>query len=189
MPRLTADQWESVRAKREVGATFRELGAEFNISHQAIMKRSQREGWGDGSSLRAQIARKVDEKIAKVDSGNLKKRAEAIDAEAARRAAVIDKHRDEWEAARQMARAAKADHESVEDRIPADIEDPLERQQVLLAMKRAAFENLKAAKIHTETVKIVQEGERKAWGLDLIVDVTQLTDEQLAALAAGRMPN
>lgn len=190
MPRLTTDQWESVRAKRETGATFHELADEFGVSRQAIMKRSRRESWGDGTDLRSQIARKVTEKVTRVvTKGNPEKRAAEIDAEAARRAAVIDKHRDEWEAARQMARAAKADHEGVEDRVPKDIEDPEERQKVLYGMKRTAFEDLKAAKIHAETLKIIQEGERRAWGLDLIVDVTQLTDEQLSALAAGRMPN
>ena len=54
--------------------------------------------------------------------------------------------------------------------------------------KRVAFEDLKAAKITSETLKIVQDGERKAWGLDLVVDVTKLTDEQLAAIAKGKMP-
>ena len=188
MPRLTADQWDTLRAEYETGKSLNAVAAQHGVSRGAVQKRAKSEGWTQDVS--GAIHRKVAEKVAGVVAGSHpKKKAEAIDAEAARRAAVIDKHRDEWEAARQMARAAKADHEGVEGRVPADIEDPEERQKVLYGMKRTAFENLKAAKIHTETLKIIQEGERKAWGLDLIVDVTQLTDEQLAALAAGRMPN
>lgn len=187
MPRLTADQWETIRAEYEAGKSLNAVAVQHGVSRAAVQKRAKSEGWTQDVSTA--IHRKVAEKVAGVVAGSHpKKKAEAIDAEAARRAAVIDEHREELESARVMARRAKDDHETVEDRVPCDIEDPEERQRVLMGLKRVAFEDLKAAKIHVETLKLIQEGERKAWGLDMPVNVSALTDEQLAALASGRMP-
>ncbi|AHE99380.1 helix-turn-helix domain-containing protein [Thioalkalivibrio paradoxus] len=191
MPRLTAEQWSEARALREgAGLSLREISARMNVDRAAVSRRAKREQWDNGANLAATLHRKVTEKVTGiVNPADHKKTAAAIDAEAARRAGVIDKHRDELEAARQMALAAKENHQNVgEHQIAEAIRDPMERQQILLVMKRRAFEDLKAAKIHVETLKLVQDGERKAWGLDMPVDLSSLTDEQLAALAAGRMP-
>lgn len=103
---------------------------------------------------------------------NQKQKAEAIDAEAEKRAAVIERHREGWSKIREMLENGRKAHKSVKN-----IED-----------KSVAFEDLKAAKISSETLKLIQEGERKAWGLDLVVDVTKLTDKQLANIAKGKMP-
>ena len=140
MARLTADQWETVRAEREAGASFPELAARHGVSHQAISKRAKKEGWGDGTDLEGTIQRKVAEKVAGVVAGsNPKKRNEAADAEAERRAEVLRRHRDEWQ-----------DHVSL----------------FTTRSIKADFEVGKSAKISAEMLKIRQEGERKAWGLD-----------------------
>lgn len=173
MARLSPEQWEEVRAKREAGASFPALGAEFGISHQAIQKRAKAEGWGDGQDVKVAIVKKVAEKVAGVVAGcNPKKKAEAIDAEAGKAAAVVTRHREEWPKARDMAEKARETHANA-----AGMDD-----------KRVAFEDLKAAKIHAETLKIIQDGERKAWNLDVPVDFSNMTDEQLAALAKGKAP-
>lgn len=174
MPRLTQDQWETIRAEREAsGASFKDLANKYGVSDVAILKRSRKECWGDGRSVEKLVRDKVSEKVSGIVSGaNSKKRAEAIDAEADRRAAVIERHRDEWPKVREMLNVGHKAHKEAKN-----VED-----------KRVAFEDLKAAKITSETLKIVQDGERKAWGLDLVVDVTKLTDEQLAAIAKGKMP-
>jgi hypothetical protein len=169
--RLTPEQWNDIRAKFEVGASARELSVIFGISHTAINKKAEKEGWT--RSIEPAIRRKVSEKVSGyVSSDNLSKRAEAIDAEAERRAAVIERHREEWPTVREMVEAGCKTHSEASS----------------LEEKRIAFEDLKAAKIASETLKIIQDGERKAWNLDQIVDVTTLTDEQLAAIAKGRMP-
>ncbi|AHE97185.1 helix-turn-helix domain-containing protein [Thioalkalivibrio paradoxus] len=190
MPRLTKDEWAEARALREgAGLPFSEIAERMGVDRAAVSRRAKKEQWDDGQNVAVAIQKKVTEKLTRiVTPSDPVKKAEAIDAEAARRAGVIDKHRDELEAARVMARAAKENHQNVGDQIPADIHDPMERAQALLSMKRGAFEDLKAAKIHVETLKLIQEGERKAWGLDMPVDLSALTDEQLAALASGRMP-
>lgn len=55
------------------------------------------------------------------------------------RAAVLDRHRKEWQAPRQLS------YEAIKER---------------------NFERAKLAKISAETLMLIQSGERKAWGLD-----------------------
>ncbi|MEN6549439.1 MAG: hypothetical protein ABFE07_25620 [Armatimonadia bacterium] len=66
----------------------------------------------------------------------------AIDA----RAAMLDRHRREWAAPRAMS----AEAVKMRETRPGE-----------------AFDRAKLAKITAETLKIVQDGERKAWGLDV----------------------
>ena len=64
MPRLTADQWAEIRAEREAtGVSLRDLGDKYGISAAAVLKRAQKEGWGDGADVGATIRRKVNEKV------------------------------------------------------------------------------------------------------------------------------
>lgn len=137
MPRLTQDQWETIRAEREAGASFPELAAKYGVSHQAIQKRAKAEGWGDGRGVGEIIRRKVAEKVAGVAAHNPKKRAEAIDAAAERGASIVRRHQADWD-----------EHRARFGSVPADFEDG------------------KLAKISAEMLRIRQEGERRAWGLD-----------------------
>jgi hypothetical protein len=85
--RPTAD-WEMVRAEYEAGAGFRALAGKHGISHTGIRKRAIKEGWSQ--DLEPVIQRKVSERVSGVVStGNPEKRAEAITAEAERRAAIV----------------------------------------------------------------------------------------------------
>jgi hypothetical protein len=43
---MTAEQWETIRAEREAGSSFPELGARFGLSHQAIQKRAKADAYG-----------------------------------------------------------------------------------------------------------------------------------------------
>jgi hypothetical protein len=82
------------------------------------------------------------------------------------RAEVIARHRREWQI------AAILRNEALQDR-KVDV--------------KAAFDKAKLAKITTEMLKIQQDGERKAWGLeDINIDVSSLTDAQLEDLIAGK---
>lgn len=170
MARLTADQWSSIRAEREAaGTSFRELAAKYKVSDAAIVKRSKSEGWSDGSDVDGVINRKVSEKVSGVVSADdPKKKAAAIDAEADRKAAVVNRHRQEW------TQVAALRQEAVNVRNS----DP-----------DVAFSKAKLAKITAEMTKIQQDGERKAWGLDIIIDpkqLEQMSDEQLEAIASGK---
>jgi hypothetical protein len=138
MPRLSKETWADIRAEREAGATFPELAAKYGVSHQAIQKRAKAGGWGDGTDVAEVIRRKVAEKVARVVAGaNPEKRAEAIDAAAEKSASVVRTHQAEWE-----------DHRARFGSVPED------------------FELGKLAKISAEMLRIRQDGERKAWGLD-----------------------
>jgi hypothetical protein len=136
MPR-TID-WETIRAEYEAQSSQSELSRKHGVSRTAIQKRIEKEGWTQ--DVEPVIHRKVAEKVAAVVAGcNLKKKAAALDAEAARRAQVVTRHRDEWDG-----------HKGLVDR----------------ALAAKNFEDAKLAKITAETLKIRQEGERRAWGLD-----------------------
>jgi hypothetical protein len=146
VPRLTADQWQEIRAKREAGASFGELAAQFDVTKAAIIKHSKAENWGDGSDAAEIIRRKVTEQVTgAVTGGDPKKREAALDAEAARAAEVIHRHRQEWEI------------------VAALRDEALEVREVDHA---EAFGRAKLAKITAEMTAIQQAGERKAWGLD-----------------------
>lgn len=159
MPRLTADQWQSIRAEREAGATFDSLAAKNGVSKTAIVKKSNGEGWGDGSDLAEVIRRKVTEKVTGiVTSANPKKKAEAIDDAAEKAAAVIEQHRNEWK-----------DH------------------RVRFGSTTADFEDGKLAKINAEMLKIRQSGERLAYGLDAAVETKNEDIAAIAAEARRRL--
>lgn len=160
MPRLTADQWESVRAEREAGASFRDLADKFGTTHQAIQKRAKAEAWGDGQDVSEAIRKKVAEKVAGVvAAANPKKKAEAIDAAADRSAEVIKRHQEEPNAIRERLYAGLKAHKAAIDK----------------EEKQLAFEDLKAAKISSETLLNIHKAERTAWGLDAETGKTDIT--------------
>lgn len=166
MARLTADQWETIRAEREAGgegASFPALAAKYGVSHQAIQKRSKAEGWGDGRDINDAINRKVAEKVAGVVAGcNPKKRAEAVAAEVDRRASVLIEHQREWdeiEALRQRV------FQALDGEVAVAEPDGDGGTAVLIPVK-GAFELAKLAKIMAEQTHIKQAGQRKAYGLE-----------------------
>lgn len=180
MPRLSLEDWESVRAKREAGMSFSAIAQQFDVTKAAIVKRAHKEGWGDGRDLQGIIRRKVSEKVSGiVTTGNSQKKAEAIDAEAERRAAVRLRHRQECEqiaVLRQEAikcrKAAKEELATPEERVSA---------------VKEAFEKAKLAKILAESLTIQHQCECRAWGLDVVdYDLSKLSDEQLANLIQGK---
>jgi hypothetical protein len=99
----------------------------------------------------------------------------AIKAQAAReesealRAEVIARHRQEWRAVVVLRNEAIKERTAAPDK----------------ADKKARL-----AKIIAETTKIQQEGERKAWGLDVSVnpdDIRKMSDAELEAIVKGKL--
>lgn len=82
------------------------------------------------------------------------------------RTRLIEMHRSEWRVARGLVfKAIKAAEEA------------------------KGFDIAKFAKITTEIFHNIQIGERRAWGLDAdMLDLGAMSDEQLAAVAAGKQP-
>lgn len=129
--------WETIRAEYEAGASQSELSRRYGLSRTAIQKRIRAEGWMQDVS--GTINRLAEAKVAGVVAGcNPQKKAEALDRAADAKAAVMLRHKAEWE-----------------------------RHQALIDEALAAedFDKAKLAKITAETLKIRQEGERKAWGI------------------------
>jgi hypothetical protein len=162
MPRLTAEQWGEARALRESGMSLTEVAAKMGIDRAAVSRRAKREAWSDGSDIGDAVRRRVTERVTGiVTSRDPKKVAEAIDAEAARAAAVVERHRHE-----------------------------LEEHAALFAVAeiKANFEVGKSAKISAEMLAIRQKAERIAWNLDdnsLKIDISKATDAELEAIVKG----
>lgn len=78
--------------------------------------------------------------IAEAERHQAERSAISEDAAVGLRAALLERHRSEWQMARQLA------YEAVKGR---------------------DFDKAKLAKITTETIRNIQDGERKAWGLDI----------------------
>jgi hypothetical protein len=53
VPRLTADQWETIRAEREAGASFGDLAQRHGIDKAGIVRRAKAEEWGYVSRVKA----------------------------------------------------------------------------------------------------------------------------------------
>ena len=199
MARLSTEQWRSIRDSWEFDSDQPSLtvsasraGEKFNFKSPAKSSVSlrmtndanagkpwKRHGSLEGINVRAH--RKAD---AMVGSGGedrsevndpdgelnaiSHKKELAVEESTDLRAEVIARHRREWMTIIILQNEAlvdrKVDH-------------------------KLAFEKSKLAKINTEIIKLRQDGERRAWGLDDIsVDVSKLSDAQLQDLIAGKMP-
>jgi len=135
--------WETIRAEYEAGASQSELAKRYGVSRKAIQKHIQAETWMQDVS--GAINRLTEAKVAGVVAGcDPKKKAEALDRAADAKAEVIRRHKTEWE-----------EHKRI-------IQDALKDD--------GDFEKAKLAKILAETLKIRQEGERKAWGIQTVAD-------------------
>lgn len=173
MPRLSKDEWESVRAARETGVSFNQLGRDFGIDKAAIMRRAKKEGWDDGADVQDAIRRQAAKKVSGiVTTGDLQKKAEAIDAEAEKLAEIQRRHREEPNAVRERLYAGLKAHKAA----------------VTREGKQLAFEDLKAAKIASETLLNIHKAERQAWDMDYPIDVKSMSIEQLEQMAKGKLP-
>jgi hypothetical protein len=151
MPRLSRETWADIRAEREAGASFGDLATKYGVDKAAIHRRAKAEKWSDGTDVADVIRRKVNEKVNAISTEpNAKKRAEAIEAAADRAAEIVRLHQEETKAARERLYSGLRAHKAAATR-----ED-----------KVLAFEDLKAAKIASEVLSIIQRLERINWGLE-----------------------
>ena len=129
--------WETIRAEYEAGASQSDLSKRYGVSRKAIQKHITAEGWTQGSS--GTVKRMAEDKVAGIVAGcDPKKKAEALNRAADAVAAVMIRHKAEWER-----------HQSL----------------IAEALEAGDFDKAKLAKITAETLKIRQEGERRAWGI------------------------
>jgi hypothetical protein len=209
MAKLTRDQWEEMRAEWEgsprQGITWltKAAGGRWDITEEAIRRQRIKQGWSKPVDLRA-IARQAtinaDAAAAKyghplaepprdpqpealpnegemgseesaqgvtVGEAPMKSPNRATVAEQTAvdlRTKLIEMHRGEWRIARRLLYASL--HE---------------------ADKATGFDKSKFAKITTEIIANIQNGERRVWGLDAdILDLEAMSDAQLKAIAEGK---
>jgi len=149
-------EWEG-----EPLATFSGLAERFEVQVSSISRRADRETWtkrGQLASINEAAQRKADlltdalghEKQSKSNAGDLATRTESEDL----RAAVTARHRTEWgdlEAYRQSALEAM------------DTAKKAGNRETWYIAKVAAD----TAKANLSALEIKQQGERRAWGLDM----------------------
>lgn len=129
--------WETIRAEYEAGSSMGELSRRHGVDKAAISRRARKEGWTQdvsGAVDRLAVA-KVNGIVNAVDP---QKKAEAVDAAAERKAAVIREQREAWGGFKSEVRGALAAND---------------------------FDRLKCLKIASEALRNAQECERKAWGI------------------------
>lgn len=149
MNRVSAEQWEAIRAERERGVSFGQLSAKHGVSKAAIVKRAGIEGWSDGTDYIDAVRRRATERaIGVTPVTDRREKAAAIDAAADEAAEVIRRHRADW-----------AEH----------------RRLFPLDAIKADFDLGKSAKISAELTAIRQAGERKSYGLDKDPNETTVT--------------
>lgn len=157
------DRFVAARAMYEgtPGMTMRLLAEQTGIGMSTLQRKANEEGWkknyaalkvGEMTEAAQRAADQFKHKMA--DFGpevSAEQEAQAVqevihEVAVDARAQMLDRHRVEWAAPRAMSAEAVRMRDSDPDK---------------------AFARAKMAKITAETLKIVQDGERKAWGLDV----------------------
>lgn len=163
--RMTADEWGEVRSRWESdpreGYTWIVSEMNLGVSDVAVLKRARKEGWAKKASLKTIVERaqaRADEKVSRKVSGEVSTltTSDAVDL----RASVIEKHRDEW-----------AEHRETFT-LP------------LLTGEESGLNMSRIAKMTAETIRIRQQGEREAWGLDAVAENTTTGVSSLSELEA-----
>lgn len=142
--RPTADSWAKFRVLWEADPTMsqHDVAKLAGVSQVAVLKRIKREGWKKVSN-QGELARrahdKADEAAASNENGEPPLVDVVVETAVQLRAKILDRHRKEWDGA---------------------------RNNIYKAIQNADFEKAKLGKITAEALKIIQDGERKAWGMD-----------------------
>lgn len=165
-PNSDAPDWPRIRADYEAGETFRSLAKRHPVSREGIRKRALRENWQQ--DLEPFIQRATNAAVANAGATvDTQKRAEAIQAEAERRAAVVARHREEWAQVAALRQEALRLREPTEQQMASlTLGDEVQEANLRGACAAAAFNKAKLAKITAEMTAIQQSGERRAWKLD-----------------------
>lgn len=131
--------WRIIRSEYEAGMTQSGISRKYGVSRAAVSQRVRREGWKRHESGSDPGEESGADKQPPAPAGQCGVDLPAKNrSESDGRNAVIRRHREEW------------------NRIRILIDDAVTEQDA---------EAAKLAKLTAETLKIRQEGERKAWGI------------------------
>lgn len=167
MPPLPPDRVAAARVLYEStpGMTLAETAKQVGVGKSTLERYANKQGWkknygknlapeqvSEMTAAAQEAADKFNRKMSDFGPEATAEAREVVTQELVRdatidvRAAMLDRHRREWAAPRAMSSEA----------VRARDTDPLK-----------AFERAKLAKITAETLKIIQDGERKAHGIDV----------------------
>lgn len=147
----SVDDWAKGRVMWEADPqlTYSDIAKVVGVSKQAVAGRAKRDGWkkvANQSEVTRRAYEAADIQTAREDSGLTLADRSPLDASSAAmtaavdvRARVLGRHRKEWDGV---------------------------RNQLYQALKLQDFDKAKLAKITSEAMRIIQDGERKAHGLD-----------------------
>jgi hypothetical protein len=204
MARLTPDQWAAARVAWESDpkASYESVGAAFGVSKQSVWKHATADGWkkststpaiNDAANRRADAVVNplkgdaVDGKLDAAPPTEIKPEKmtdPASDEESIRkRATIVACHREETGQLGLILRAARGVIVHAVNLTGSGDEKKAAWARAKLAQAAARDAVAAAAQRH--------QMERRAWGLDIVVDPDQLrsmSDEDLELLAAGKLP-
>lgn len=175
--RMTREEWGEVRKRWELDPRdgYLWIVREMNlpVTDKAVLGRAKKEGWSKRASLASIVEaaqRKADAK--KVTRPAARKLTPVTDGESTDvRAEVIEKHRNEW-----------SEHR---ERFPLDAVVSYDKNHPELTEVTSGGEKLaRVAKTVAETIRLRQQGERDAWGLDAIANDTSAGVATLGELDA-----
>lgn len=162
--RLSRDDWAAARVKWESDpeATDTSVADLFGVTRQAVAGKRERDGWAKVGVLQAVQQRAqlmADKTCANIALGNIK--SDSVDLAVEIRADVIERHRGDW-----------AEH----------------RKHFTISGIASDFDLGKSAKIAAEMIKIRQDGERKAYGLDDATNTPATNIADAMAELAKKLP-
>lgn len=159
-PVIPEERYAAARILYEAvpGMSYVRLSEQIGISVRALEERSRKEGWRKSPLLPEKDMTDAAQQVADKYTGKLEEYGDEIGADQKRsamaevvaevgvdmRAQLLDRHRREWGAVRKLV------YETVKSKTYGD--------------------HAKLAKISAETLKLIQEGERKAWGIKDVED-------------------
>lgn len=199
--------WTAIEREYRAGQlSNRELGKRFGVSDTAIRKKAAKEGWT--RDLRQDVRRATAAKLAEADANEVREweggsqevrtinarteEREVIDAAAQRGADVIQTHRRDIHAAREMAIGimhdlgeARANREAVMDAIADETaEDGTTQRRALMMRAVSVPEHAKAMRALAGALNHLVPLERRAFSLD--EDDGAASEDFLGQLSRGR---
>ncbi len=141
--RYTKELWALIQIDYEAGLSQAELCRKYDMHKATISRRIKNHGWVQ--SHEPVIHAKADKILAGTVGLTDDALDEALDKEAQRRANITAKHREQWIELTDMVKSVIGNKQT----------------------DKATFEKMKTCKISSETITLIQAGERKAHKLDM----------------------
>lgn len=158
------EQWLAARMRWEADPTCSgaEIARELDVSRNTVNQRIKKHGWkrvSNQADLTRRAHDRADEEVAKATVEQRKERAKELLAAGREQEAKAEEER-----AKQAVETAVDMRATILGRHRTELDGS--RNLVYKAIQANDFDKAKLGKITAEALVIIQNGERKAWGLD-----------------------